>query len=195
MNLLGPKLSKKATEALNRQKADSSEEPWLIINTSGFGLLAAFDDRVAIVKAGFWTSLGAGAMGGERSASFHFRDITGIEYNSGIINGVLEVLTASYSGSNNQDFWKGTTSSLNANAGNPAALSNTLPLSKMEYRAASDQIARLRKLVSDSKKPAIGKESTVGVSLASQILELKELLDAGVITAQEFESAKGKLIR
>lgn len=193
-NLLGPKLSKKASEALERQKHDSKEMPWLIINTAGFGILAAFEDRAVIIKAGFWTSMGAGSLGGERTASFNFHDITGVEYNAGMMNGVLEILTASYSGTKNQDFWKGTLSSTNSNSSNPATLSNTLLLSKSEYREYSKQIGELRKRIADSKKPQVVAAPVEGKSLAAQILELKELLDSGIITDQEFNSAKAKLI-
>lgn len=194
MKHFGPKLGKKATEALRRQQRNSKDTPWLVINTSGFGLLAAFDDRAVIIKTGFWTSIGAGAMGGERIASFNFHDITGLEYNAGMMNGVLEILTASYSGAKNQDFWKGTLSSTNADSSNPATLSNTLPLSKMEYRAAEKQVGELRKRINDSKRPQAVAAPVETKSLAAQIVELKELADTGVITDQEFAAAKAKLI-
>lgn len=192
---LGPKLSKPAAEALGQQQHDSKDTPWLIINTMGYGFLAAFNDRVVIIKTGLWTSVVAGSFGGGRIASFNFQDITGIEYNGGMMNGVLEILTPSYSGTKNHDFWKGTLSSTNADSGNPAQLSNTLILDRSEHRAASKELSVLRKMISDSKKPqAAVVQQADGKSLASQILELKELLDSGILTDQEFDSAKAKLI-
>jgi hypothetical protein len=144
----------KAARSLARLSSPG-EEPWLVLAPGGAsGVLAAWDDRLAIVKTGALTSFMAGSLGGERAAVFHFVDITGIEYNSGLISGVLEILTPSYHGTANSDFWRGTHRSRNANSNDPFTLSNTLPLPKPLYQAWTADIQTLRSRIAAFKRPA-----------------------------------------
>ena len=89
-----------------------------------------------MIKVGLATSFMAGALGGGRITTFPFTEITGIEYNAQILSGVLEVLTPSYQGTANKDYWRGTNKSRNADANDPWTLSNTLPLARSTYNAA-----------------------------------------------------------
>jgi len=194
---VGSKLSDKARAAISRQSV-GGDAPWLIlVSSGGGGLLAAWDDRLAIVKTGALTSLMAGSLGGERAATFHFTDITAIEYNSGLLNGVLEILTPSYQGTQNKDFWRGSTSSRNANANDPYTLSNTLPLAKYEYQAALPHISELRGRISEAKRPVVHVhqvESLETLNLADQLKNLADLHAAGALSDEEFTSAKAKLL-
>ena len=86
------KISKEAAQAIRRQSFD--RDPWLVLAPGfGQGLIAAWEDRLSVIKTGLLTGFMAGSYGGERTGTFHFTDITGIEYNSGLMNGVLEILT------------------------------------------------------------------------------------------------------
>lgn len=192
------RVSAKAGRAV-RRVCHSGKAPWLILSPSGAtGVLAAFDDRVAIIKTGAMTSMMAGSLGGERTATFHYADITGLEYNSGFMNGVLEILTPSYDGSANKDFWRGSTSSRNANSNDPFTLSNTLPLPKAEYTRALTHINEMRRLISEAKRPTVQVVSApplVGASSVSEEIErLAGLFDRGVLTAEEFTAAKNAVI-
>ncbi|PYY32777.1 SHOCT domain-containing protein [Curtobacterium sp. MCBD17_030] len=191
------KLGRKASEAILRQ-CHKDEQPWLILTSSaGAGTLAAFGDRVIIIKTGALTSFMAGSLGGERSATFHFTDITGIEYNSGFVNGVLEVLTPSYSGTANHDFWSGASKSRNSAASDPYTLSNTLPLSKPEYNACLPEINELKARISRAKAPTMfvaPAPAPVADGLAEQIQKLADLRTSGVLSDDEFASAKARLI-
>ena len=191
------KISRKASEAILRQ-CGPDEHPWLILTSSGgAGSLVAWDDRLAIVKTGAMTSFMAGSLGGERSATFHYSDITGIEYNSGFVNGVLEVLTASYSGSANRDFWRGSASSRNADSNDPWTLSNCLPLAKPEYNQALSEINELKARISTSKQSTVqvlAPESRTGEGLADQLHKLGELKESGILSDEEFAAAKARLL-
>lgn len=192
------KLSRKASEAILRQ-CHGDEQPWLILTSSGgAGTLTAFDDRLAIIKTGALTSFMAGSLGGERSATFHFSDITGVEFNSGFVNGVLEVLTASYSGTVQKDFWRGTTKSRNADSNDPWTLSNCLPLTKMEYNAYLDEINDLKARVSRAKQVNVqviaAPAAPAAEGLAEQLQKLAGLRDAGVLSEDEFAAAKARLL-
>lgn len=193
--VVGSRLSSKASQAVAR--LCEGEDPWFVLVSSGAsGVLAAWDDRLAIVKTGALTSFMAGSLGGERSAVFHFTDITGIEYNSGIMNGVLEILTPSYSGGGNKDFWRGSTRSANADSNNPFTLSNTLPLAKSEYRDAAEPLGELRRRISAAKQrpTSAPAPAPAGSSLAEELIKLAGLRDAGVLTEEEFAAAKARLL-
>jgi len=139
----------KRTSVAVQQHCRPGEQPWFILVADG--ALAAFEDRLIIVKSSIWDAAMAGALGGGRTATFYYRDINAIEYNSGLMTGVLEVLTASYQGTANKDFWRGSTSSRNADANDPFTLSHTLPLWKGEYQKALPELNELRRRISESK--------------------------------------------
>lgn len=191
------KLSKTASLAVLRQCHGSTESPWLIISAGTAGLLAAFEDRLVIIKTGFGASLMAGAFGGERSATFHFTDITGIEYNSGLVTGVLEVLTPSYNGTANRDYWRGTLASRNADSNDPWTLSNCLPLGKVEYNNCLRDIQELKARIGRAKQPqptTAAAPAPVSDGLTHQLAQLADLHSAGALTDEEFTAAKARLL-
>lgn len=207
--VVGSRLTKKAADAISR--LCQGDAPWLVlVSSGGAGVLAAWDDRLAIVKTGALTSFMTGSLGGERSATYHYRDITGIEYNSGFLNGVLEILTPSYQGTANKDYWKGSGRSRNADSNNPWTLSNTLPLAKLEFKAAQPQITELRRRISLSKQTQVNvvmhtpeptaapqppTPATPGrASLAEELRQLSDLHRAGVLNDDEFAAAKQRLL-
>lgn len=172
------------------------EDPWFVLGgVSGAGVLAAFEDRLMIVKAGAMTGLMSGTLGGHRATTFPYAEITGIEYNAGMMNGVLEILTASYQGTANKDYWRGTHRSRNADANDPWTLSNTLPLEKGTQRLVAPQLNELRKRIAESKQRVIVQQApSPQNSLASELAELGRLRDRGVLSEEEFAAAKGRLL-
>ena len=192
---LGGSLSGAAKRAID-EVSRGDETPWLILNPAGAtGVLVAFEDRLAIIKTGAFTGFMAGATFGGRQAILYFVDINGIEFNAGMINGVLEVLTASYQGSANKDFWKGTTRSRNADSNDPFTLSNTLPMLKSEYREWQDHINELRDRIAAAKRPApVAVQAAAQDSFADQIGKLAQLRAEGLLSDEEFTAAKQKLM-
>lgn len=186
--MVGTAVSSKASHAI-LQQCHGDEQPWLILGAGTGGVLAAFDDRLAIIKTGAMTGMLAGSMGGQRSGTFHFRDVTGIEYNSGMINGVLEILTPSYTGTSTHDFW-------GSDDKDPFKLNNCLPLAKSEYRKVENEIQELRSRVSQAKQPQVVSAAPApgGTSLADEMRKLAELRDAGILSEDEFAAAKARLI-
>ena len=136
----------------------------------------------------------SGSLGGARVSSFYYRDITGIEYNSGLISGIVEILTASYDGSATKDYWKGTGKGRNADSNDPWTLSNTLPLDKASYASAKSQFDKLRELISQSKGSAAAGTVVQEKSLADEIEKLSDLLEKGLIDANEFKEAKKRIL-
>ncbi len=107
-----------------------------------------------IIKVGALTSLMADSFGGGRITTFPYADITGIEYNAGMGTGVLEIVTPSYQGTANKDYWQGL-GKTNANANNPRALSNTLPMMKPVYKQALPLLNQLRAKVAEAKRSTV----------------------------------------
>ena len=179
----------------------ANEDPLMIITgqvDSTDGSLLVYSDRCVISKSGIIGGFMAGSLGGSRDAVFYFRDITGIEYNSGMFTGVLEILTASYDGSANKDFWRGITNpSRNSSVNDPRALSNTLPLMKDDYVSAKPLIDKLRSMINDAKETKVIVNTpppTSPSSPAEEIQKLADLLDKGLLTPEEFQAAKTKLL-
>lgn len=173
----------------------ADEKPLFIISASAgdsAGSLVAMSDRCLLIKSGLMGSFMADTFGGARVASFYYRDITGIEYNSGFSNGVLEILTASYQGTTNKDYWK--IGSRNEDANDPWTLSNTLPLGKTHYESAQELMDKLRKLISGSKNGASTAQTSQPGSMADEIKKLAKLLKDGLIDESEYKDAKKRLL-
>jgi hypothetical protein len=196
IEIIGKKPNTKSMQVI-LDHCHGDEIPRFIVSTGGgTGVFVAFEDRCMIIKTGAVTSFMAGSLFGGRVSTFHYGEITGIEYNSGWITGVLEVLTASYEGSKNKDFWRGTFKSRNADSNDPWTLSNCLPLDRATYNLAQNSLNELRKLISDAKKPQVTVNTTAVVTpgLSSQLKELATLHESGVLSDQEFKEAKAKII-
>jgi Short C-terminal domain len=177
------------------KEQSSGTAPWLVISSLAAGALAAWEDRIMILKVGSATGFMAGSIGGGRTATFYLADINAIEYNSGLLNGVLEVLTASYQGSANKDFWRGRLDSRNADAHDPFTQSNTLPLDRATHAQATPALNRLRGMIADAKSGRIAARPVEPLpDLPGQLARLASLRDAGVLTDEEFAAAKARLI-
>jgi hypothetical protein len=192
-------VSTPAAKAIQRQSHDGP--PWLVLAPASVvagaaGVLAAWDDRLSIIKAGLAASWVAGSLGGERTGTFFFTEITGIEYNSGIMQGVLEVLTPSYRGGVTKDFWGGTGSTTSES--NPMVQNNTLPLAKSSYNAAISDINELRRRISEvkagSSTPAVQQAAPSPTAAAEEIKALADLRDQGILTEQEFAAKKAQIL-
>ena len=189
---VGDKPKEKARQAIIDHAA-AGEKPWLLIGESAGGTLAAFNDRLMLAKVGAMTSFMSGAFGGGRLTTFHFDHITGIEYNANMFNGVLEVLTPSYQGTANKDYWRGTFNSRNADANDPFTLSNCLPLSKARYKEALPLLNEVRTKIAEYRKVSVQVEMKPvegASSLADELTKLAALRDQGILTEADFESAK-----
>lgn len=193
---------KHLVKAISRN-AKTGEDPLMIISgeyDSTEGSLIVFEDRCVISKSGVVGGLLAGSLGGGRDATFYFTDITGIEYNSGMMMGVLEILTASYQGTATRDYWSGITNpARNLSENDPRVLSNTLPLPKSDYQSAKPLIDELKTMIRDSKETKVtvtGPTQAVPsqVSVADEITKLAALLESGVISEEEFKKLKDSLL-
>ncbi len=141
-----------------------------------------------------------GSMGGGRVTTFPpYSDITNIEYNSGMMSGVLEVLTPpSYQGTANHDYWRSASTSRNkAGDSPPFTLSNCLPLPpKAQHKLALPRLTELQKKIIDYKRPTFHVQhspsaaAAPSTSLAEELHNLADLHHQGILDDAEFAAAK-----
>ena len=180
-----------------KNSSTSGKPPWLVVAAGTDGALAAYEDELIIAKTGAMTGFLSSATGGGRITHFPYRQIVSIEYNGGFTFGVLEILTASYDGGMNKDYWG--FKSQNSSAGDPRQQNNTLPILKTAYKELTPDLIKIRQLMARSNEVKISVDSIAVAptqnDVVKQIKELSELKDAGVLTHEEFEAAKQKLLR
>lgn len=162
------------------------EMPEFILGDGINGVLAAFEDRCMVIKKGLGTSFMAGSLGGGRVATFAYRDITGIEYNSGIVTGVLEILTASYTGKTTNSPWSF------GNDKSAHESSNTLPWDKRFYNQVRPQIEWMQQKIHESKTGT--QQAVAQVSSSDELSKLAALHKQGILTDKEFAEAKQKIL-
>lgn len=190
-----------ATWKALKDHSSPGETAWFVVSgVSAGGVFAAFGDRCMIVKIGAMTSFMAGSLGGGRVTTFPYSEITAIEYNAGMVTGVLEVLTASYSGRANKDYWRGSNKSRNADANDPWTQSNTLPLGRLEYQQALPKLNEIRTRIAEIKRPTIVMNPPpqpappATPSLTDELTKLGALREQGILTDAEFGAAKQRLL-
>ncbi len=166
----------------------NGKPPWFVVTSGGNGALAAYDTELIILKVGAITGFMASATGGGRIAHFPYRQITTIEYNAGLITGVLEILTASYSGEGNKDFWN--ISYANKGKTDPRQQNNTLPLMKETFKQITPQLNKIREMI---EKIHSGNSSGNTGSMSDEIEKLSDLHNRGILTDEEFKEAKKRL--
>jgi hypothetical protein len=167
--------------------------PWFVLVCGAEGSLAAYENELLIVKTGAMSGLLTGATGGGRITHFPYRQVTAVEYNAGFMMGVLEILTASYSGDTNRDFW--TVNRANRGTSDPRQQNNTLPLDKQTFKLVTPQINKLKQMIEAVHSKQSG--TTVinnSASLADELEKLSALVEKGILSQAEFEAAKKKLI-
>ena len=186
----------KPSQEVFKSSSTSGKPPWLVVAAGTDGALAAYEDELIIAKTGAMTGFMSSATGGGRITHFPYRQIVAIEYNGGFTAGVLEVLTASYDGGMNKDNWG--IKAPNSSGGDPRQQNNTLPIMKSTYKELSSDLNRIRQLIEKSHEVKISADSisiaAPQIDLIAQIQKLAELKDSGILSVEEFESAKQKLL-
>ncbi|UNN05024.1 SHOCT domain-containing protein [Rhodococcus opacus] len=200
VEIIGGPLKDVAWRTIDEHTAPD-ELPWFVINAGSAGFLAAFDNRLIIAKVGGMAGFMSGSLGGGRVTSFPYSDITNIEYNSGMMTGVLEVLTPSYQGTANHDYWRSSNKGRNKAADDPWTLSNCLPLPKAQHKLALPRLNELQHKIIEYKRPTVHVQHTPGpaaavttTSLAEELQAIADLHNQGILDSTEFGAAKQAII-
>ena len=162
------------------------DEPILLELKGAFKeYLICTDKMVYIVKKGFMTghTLGNGAF------SLPYESISNAEVNMGFATGYFQITGAGIQ-SKQLNYWS------NDRSSDPKQQPNVISLSSRAMKndfteAAQFIMQRKAELAAQEKAPAV---QAVATSAADEILKFKGLLDAGIITQEEFDAKKKQLL-
>jgi hypothetical protein len=163
--------------------------------------IVALTDRLLMLKPGFM----AEDTFGPRVISFYYRDLTSIEVNTGLINGVIEINTPSYQGNGYRDLWY-----FKNEEKDPYKVMNCLPISKKclkEYKPyidmlrAMERAAKQERVISSPPRNESSLsselESLASLRASGVLSELEKLASvraSGLLTDEEFLRAKQRLL-
>lgn len=174
-------LARKARKHLYKHLGEDDTVRFCIQGLASQAIIA-LEDRLLVIKPG-WE---AGASFGARVTSFHYRDITGIEVNTGLSMGVVEINTPSYQGGGTKDYWSTRPDH------DPRRVSNCIPIYKRHLAKYKPHLAELERLIQETKEDH--RTPTSGVSIGSELEKLAGLRASGVLTDEEFQQAKSRLL-
>ena len=173
-------LARKASKHLDKHLSEDDTVRFCIQGVNSQAIVA-LQDRMLVIKPG-WE---AGAAFGARVTSFYYRDVTGIEINTGLVMGVIEINTPAYQGAATKDY-----GSLREDR-NPRYATNCIPIRKGDLKTIRPYLDELERLVRDAKED--GRRSGGG-GLGAELEKLAELRASGVLTGEEFLRAKGRIL-
>jgi Short C-terminal domain len=153
-----------------------------LVGTGNQGFVA-LDDRLLIVKTGFM----AGTSFGGRATSFRYADIAGVQVNTGLVKGTIEVHTAAMGATKASDFWS------NDENKDPWKLPNCIPIEKKNLSDYQPYLEDLRLLIQAARSGRPGGNGD-GSDLASRLAKLQELRASGALTDEEFAAAKARVL-
>lgn len=174
-------LPQKTRKVYDEQVGDHNVR-FVIMGIHGQAIIT-LSERLVIVKAG----LMAGATGGGRATSFRYADIIALEINTGWVTSVIEIITAGHTGTPQHDFWA------IGRDRDPRKLSNTLPLTKELLEKQKEYIDVLRGLI-DEAKSCSAPTTGPAVDIVKQLRDLADLKEKGILSVEEFEQAKKRLL-
>lgn len=166
------------------------DEPILyLFQGGGSQTILGLEDRLLVVKPG-WQ---AGVTFGARVTSFYYVDITGIEAHVGLTFGVLEVNSSSVRGSDVMEFWNPSRKPDK----DPFKVPNCIPISKKQLKRQADQLEGIRAKIRQAKQ--VNSAPTSGIAtptdgISTELQRLASLRDSGILTDEEFQKAKNKLL-
>ena len=188
-NVPWEKVHKGLKKAIQEHISGDTKPLFLIVAGSDEAIVA-LPQSCLVLKRGIMTGA---FIGGQRITSFFYSDITTIEYNGGLMQGRVNILTSSFAGKNDADQDIGLLSDITSGA---RFQPNSIEMDKTSYKNARKYFDALNELIAKSKAPA-GQivESKSKSSLADEIGKLADLHQKGLIDDTEFKELKAKLIQ
>jgi hypothetical protein len=177
-------LHKDANKALDQNLAQGESVRVIIRGTFDSALIAT-DRRTFVFKKGFM----AGSMFGKKVASYDFRNLTGVQVETGVMSGVFSLQGPGIS-SEDLSFW-------HQGKGDPSRAPHALALNRDHFDQAKQGAAVLRQLISDAQAPQglpMAAAVAATVDIPAQIHQLAQLHQASILTDAEFSTKKAELL-
>ena len=140
--------------------------------------------RVLIGKSG----RDAGMHFGKQVTAFNYAEITNVEFRTGPLTGWIEILSPAFPAILNPHFYS------KSEMNDPWKRPNCMPVTLGDKKMAAELVRELRKRIDLAKSKNHEPASSSSADLPDQLAKLADLLAKGVITAEEFSSAKAKLL-
>ena len=166
----------KDANALLTQNLTSGERIMVIIRGTFDSALIATDRHAFVFKRAFVFKkrFFAGAAFGKKLASYDYRDLTGVQLETGVTSGVVSLQGPGIA-SEDLSYWS-------SGKGDPKKAPHALALASAHFEQARAGIARLRELIAAVP------------DVTEQLRTLGELRDARFLTEAEFNSKKAELL-
>lgn len=152
------------------------------------GQVEAYDDKIVITRKGF---LGVVTQGLKGDRTIYYSDLKGIEYKKPtfVANGYIQFITsAELANTSNVSILGGTT-------GKGAKDPNTVVLRAFKKENVAQYIALHDFVMEKFEESKNKKFVTSNISTADELKKFKELLDSGVISQEDFDTQKKKLLK
>jgi hypothetical protein len=140
--------------------------------------LACLDDRILILKSGFY----AGSMFGAMSATIYYEDVTGLQVGRHLLSGWIEIQSPSFQGKERKRMGS------NGSTFDVFSRPNCVPTRRGQAAAHYVALAELRRLVADAKL----EHQHPGV--VDQLERLSMLRRRGDVDDREFGLAKARIL-
>lgn len=176
----------KLGEALTSTLA-SGEHVIASIHTAQGEAIAVTDARVIVLKAGLYADAG---MFGKKAISYNFRDISSVEHREGLTGGHVKILVAGVSESNSSNFAAGN----NSYWGKNRESENIVTYRERKLRPILRDVVSLIQRNIGAARNASSSPAAPAPNIADQLVKLQELRASGVLTDEEFVSAKQRII-
>ncbi len=150
--------------------------PRFVIAEGLNGALAAYDDRLAIIKRGALTGWMTGATRRGRVQEFPYAEIAGLRYREKGFGGTLEIVPPLYT-LESWETW--------LPPGDAYTRSDAIPLSQRLYERAREHLEWIQEQARAARGDGSAPEGVV-----AELERLSQLYDAGALTDIEFERAK-----
>jgi len=173
-----------------QEHVSGDTKPLFLIVAGSDEAIVALPKSCLVLKRGIMTGA---IIGGQRVTSFFYSDITTIEYNGGLMQGRVNILTSSFAGKSDIDTDLGLLSDITSGA---RFQPNSIEMDKTAYKNARKFFDALDELIAKSKSPAgLIVEAKSNSSIADEIGKLADLHQKGLIDDKEFKELKAKLIQ
>ncbi len=133
------------------------------------------DKGVIISKAGY----SSGAMFGAKANTYGYKNITGVEYSTGLMAGRIELQLA------------GTSQHGSRRIGDIRQAENVINFNRDKYEPMKKVAELIRQRAHDSQNTV---PTQAAPSAADEIRKYKQLLDEGIIDQEEFNKVKAKYL-
>ena len=173
-----------------QEHVSGDTKPLFLIVAGNDEAIVALPKSCLVLKRGIMTGA---FIGGQRVTSFFYSDITTIEYNGGLLQGRVNILTSSFAGKSDIDTDLGLLSDITSGA---RFQPNSIEMDKTAYKNARKFFDALDELIAKSKSPTgMIVEAKSKSSIADEIGKLADLHQKGLIDDTEFKELKAKLIQ